>query len=80
MWQCGTYFLLGATLPVASKVARPAARAAIKNGIRLRRQLEVTASRLRDDLADLAAEAAAELDAAELESVAVETTEAAAGA
>ena len=62
MWQCGAYFLLGATVPLVGKFAKPMARKALKTGIVASRAAQRVVARVREDLQDIVAEAAAEAD------------------
>ena len=56
-------FLVGVVAaPVLGAITRPLARGVIKGGIALKRQVEKMAAEVKEEMQDLAAEAAADLD------------------
>ncbi|HSK79634.1 MAG TPA: DUF5132 domain-containing protein [Thermoanaerobaculia bacterium] len=58
------YFLVGVVVaPVLGAITRPLARGVIKGGIVVKRQLDKMAAEVKEEVQDLAAEAAADLDA-----------------
>jgi hypothetical protein len=57
------YFLVGVVAaPVIGAVGRPLARGVIKGGIVVKRHLDKMAAEMKEEMQDLAAEAAADLD------------------
>lgn len=57
------YFLVGVVAaPVLGAITRPLAREIIKGGIILKRQVEKVAAGVKEEMQDLTAEAAADLD------------------
>lgn len=58
------YFLVGVVAaPLLGAITRPLARGVIKGGILVKRQLDKVAAEVKEEVQDLAAEAAADLDA-----------------
>jgi len=63
VWPRVVAFVLGvAVAPHVSKAIKPVSREAMKRAVRLGDRLRRTAAEVREDLQDLAAEAAAELE------------------
>jgi hypothetical protein len=62
-WGAASGLALAVAAPLLGKQARPAVRGAIKGGILAGRYVQKVASSVKEDVQDLSAEAAADLDA-----------------
>jgi hypothetical protein len=62
-WGAASGLALAVAAPLLGKQARPAIRGAIKGGILAGRYVQKVASSVKEDVQDLSAEAAADLDA-----------------
>jgi hypothetical protein len=63
MWQKAVLFLAGVVAaPIVKPVLRPVAREAVKGGLMLSNYVHKLALEVREDLEDLTAEAAAEIN------------------
>ena len=62
LWGAASGLALAAAAPILSRQAKPVVRGAIKSGILAGRYMQKTASGIKEDVQDIAAEAKADLD------------------